>query len=123
VYSKELEDVLEFDEYSTFVRRWNLLRYKLSESIKFTSLGERNTAIYFLRAAQFDLSALVTLVEDTSSRIVSVLQCKVEKPIVTTLMSKMQLVFVIIFIILLILLIRVSNVMKLFKKKKPQKFL
>jgi hypothetical protein len=57
-FGKRMEDVLLPDEHVHFVRRWNVLMFKIRRTATFLSLLNFNTALFYSRSLRHDVYAI-----------------------------------------------------------------
>lgn len=68
--------LLDEDEYSEFVVRWNLFIYKLRECGEEIALREWDDAYHLVRSAYQDAEVLLNLLLKAQESISSVLECE-----------------------------------------------
>jgi len=57
-FGKHIEDVLLPGEHMHFVRRWNVLKFKMSRTGTYLSLLNFNTALFYARSMRHDVKAI-----------------------------------------------------------------
>ena len=57
-FGKHIEEVLLPGEHTHFVRRWNVLRFKMSRTGTYLSLLNFNTALFYARSMRHDVKAI-----------------------------------------------------------------
>ncbi|KAJ1484220.1 hypothetical protein T484DRAFT_1797743, partial [Baffinella frigidus] len=57
-FGKNMEDVLLPGEYVHFVRRWNVLTFKIRRTSTYLSLLNFNTALFYARSLRHDVKAI-----------------------------------------------------------------
>ena len=75
-YGVELEEALSFEDYQQFIRRWNLLEFKLSEALSYLSLGEYDNSFFYLRSAEYDRIALENICSHASKQVFGFFTCE-----------------------------------------------
>lgn len=73
---KELDQVFTAGEHLHFIRRWNVLSFKLERTEHFLSLNNFNQSLYYIRSALHDLGAIHKLVEQVQAVVRPVIQCQ-----------------------------------------------
>lgn len=75
-YDKELEEVLSPSDYLQFLRRWNMLMFKIEEARGFLSLQDYYSSFQFVQSLRYDVTALHKLVHSAGKHIQTVLICE-----------------------------------------------
>lgn len=57
-FGKHIEEVLLPGEHMHFVRRWNVLKFKMSRTGTYLSLLNFNTALFYARSMRHDVKAI-----------------------------------------------------------------
>eukprot|EP00697_Spironema_sp_BW2_P015949 gnl/Spiro4/7009_TR3638_c0_g1_i1.p1 gnl/Spiro4/7009_TR3638_c0_g1~~gnl/Spiro4/7009_TR3638_c0_g1_i1.p1 ORF type:complete len:711 (+),score=187.76 gnl/Spiro4/7009_TR3638_c0_g1_i1:60-2135(+) len=79
-YGKELDHVLTDAPRTEFVRRWNVLAYKLSKSAEFLAFHNFNQSIFYLRSAKHEIRAITSIVQSASRNLGSTFVCAKYQP-------------------------------------------
>jgi len=79
-YNKEVSEVLSTSDHLQFIRRWNLLQYKLEEARNFLSLHKYNSSFRFVNSLHHDVAALHKLIHLAGSHLHTYFHCEKSDP-------------------------------------------
>jgi len=110
-FGEEIEQVLSAvsrpHEHIAFIRRWNLLKYKLTKAQYFLSLNNFNQSLYYTRSARHDLAALHAIVHSAVDYLLPVVVCGQEASWLSKFWSALFHAFQ--MILLVFIIIRVAK--------------
>jgi hypothetical protein len=74
-YNKEVSEVLSASDHLQFIRRWNILQFKLQEARKYLSLNKYNNSYRFVSSLHYDVTALHKLIHLAGTHLQTTFYC------------------------------------------------
>merc|ERR1711871_1600316 len=74
-YGRELDHVLSPKQHQLFIRRWNVLVYKMHKATEYLSLCNFNHSLYFVLSMQHDVKDMEHIVHTAGAHLHSYMHC------------------------------------------------
>eukprot|EP00003_Mantamonas_plastica_P013822 TRINITY_DN2402_c0_g2_i6.p1 TRINITY_DN2402_c0_g2~~TRINITY_DN2402_c0_g2_i6.p1 ORF type:complete len:520 (+),score=112.14 TRINITY_DN2402_c0_g2_i6:49-1560(+) len=105
-YNREIDEVLDYEQHVTFIRRWNVFNFKMHKASLHLSLHDFNTTLWYLNSMQHDIHVMHKLIHVAGSGLHSYIQCRQESRL--SLSRTILLVASLTFILLLFYFVKVN---------------